>query len=107
MESDMARKEESRKTIAAEGKRGQAAKGTDLHRESSRVQGSSNPAGVFTSQAERSQGRGGTATLAAITHERIAERARQIWEQHGCPQGEDERNWREAERQLKKELGVG
>lgn len=40
-----------------------------------------------------------------LTHEQIGERAKLIWEQRGCPPGEDERNWYEAETQLKRELG--
>jgi hypothetical protein len=42
----------------------------------------------------------------ALTHEQVAERAKAIWKQHGCPIGQDEQNWFEAEKQLKKELGV-
>jgi hypothetical protein len=41
-----------------------------------------------------------------FTHERIAERARIIWQSSGCRPGEDERNWFEAEAQLKAELGI-
>jgi hypothetical protein len=41
-----------------------------------------------------------------LTHDRIADRARAIWEQRGCPQGEDERIWHEAEDQLKRETGM-
>lgn len=40
-----------------------------------------------------------------LTHEQIEERARLIWKQRGCIPGEDERNWYEAETQLKRELG--
>jgi len=42
----------------------------------------------------------------AMTHEQIAERARLIWQSRGCRPGEDERNWHEAETQLKAELGI-
>jgi hypothetical protein len=35
-----------------------------------------------------------------ISHEQIAERARQIWELKGCPANSDEENWLEAEREL-------
>jgi hypothetical protein len=41
-----------------------------------------------------------------LTHERIAEQARVIWQNRGCKPGEDERNWSEAETQLKAELGI-
>ena len=42
----------------------------------------------------------------ALTHERIAERARVIWQSSGFRPGEDEHNWSEAEAQLKAELGI-
>ena len=41
-----------------------------------------------------------------LTHEQIAERAKLIWQKRGCIHGEDERNWKEAEAQLKTELGI-
>ena len=40
-----------------------------------------------------------------LTHEQIVERARALWQQRGCRPGEDERNWYEAQAQLKRELG--
>jgi hypothetical protein len=39
-----------------------------------------------------------------LTHERIAEQARVIWQNRGCKSGEDERNWSEAEAQLRAEM---
>jgi hypothetical protein len=42
---------------------------------------------------------------AGPTHAQIAQRAREIWERHGRPQGQDEKNWREAEGELKREMG--
>jgi hypothetical protein len=41
-----------------------------------------------------------------LTYEQIAERAKLIWQNRGCISGEDERNWHEAESQLRKELGI-
>ncbi len=41
-----------------------------------------------------------------LTHTQISERARIIWEKSGRKPGRDEQNWMEAERQLKKELGI-
>ncbi|MBL7144704.1 MAG: DUF2934 domain-containing protein [Phycisphaerae bacterium] len=41
-----------------------------------------------------------------LTHEQIAERARVLWQSHGCKPGEDELNWHEAETQLKAELSI-
>jgi hypothetical protein len=43
----------------------------------------------------------------APSHDLIAERARAIWLEHGCPSGQDEENWRDAEVQLRIELGIG
>jgi hypothetical protein len=42
----------------------------------------------------------------ALTRDLIAERAKAIWLKRGCPSNRDEENWREAEAQLKTELGV-
>ena len=41
-----------------------------------------------------------------LTHDLIAERARTIWLERGRSSNRDEENWREAEAQLKAELGV-
>lgn len=51
----------------------------------------------------------GAATAATVvaptpTYEQIAARAEEIWRQHGCPSGQDDYNWHEAERQLRKEM---
>ncbi len=43
---------------------------------------------------------------AGPTHEQIAERAKMIWQQRGCIPGEDERNWNEAETQLRAEMHI-
>jgi hypothetical protein len=40
-----------------------------------------------------------------LTQEMIAGRAKAIWQAKGCPAGQDEQNWLEAERQLRAELG--
>jgi hypothetical protein len=40
-----------------------------------------------------------------LTQAQIAERAKAIWQAKGCPAGQDEQNWLEAERQLRAELG--
>ena len=42
----------------------------------------------------------------APTFEQIEERARMIWMQRGCIPGEDERNWNEAETQLRAEIHI-
>jgi hypothetical protein len=41
-----------------------------------------------------------------LTHGLIAERARTIWLERGCSPDRDQENWREAEAQLKTEMGV-
>jgi hypothetical protein len=41
-----------------------------------------------------------------LTHDLIAERARTIWREHECSVNRDEENWREAEAQLKAEMGI-
>jgi hypothetical protein len=54
-------------------------------------------------------GRSNTAIGApsSLTHEQIAQRARDIWRAKGCPAGQDEQNWREAEMQLRAESRRG
>ena len=42
-----------------------------------------------------------------LAHDLIAERARAIWLEHGCSLNQDKENWREAEAQLKAEMGIG
>lgn len=42
----------------------------------------------------------------APTYEQIAQRAEAIWLQKGCKPGQDEQNWREAEAQLRAEMGM-
>jgi hypothetical protein len=41
-----------------------------------------------------------------LTHQQIAERAKVIWRKKGCPAGQDEQNWLEAEAQLKREFAI-
>jgi hypothetical protein len=41
-----------------------------------------------------------------LTHEQIAERAKSIWIERGCPSNQDEQNWLDAENQLKQEFGI-
>ena len=47
-----------------------------------------------------------TLQAVVLTRDLIAERARTIWLERGCPRDRDEENWREAEVQLKTELGI-
>ena len=57
--------------------------------------------------AEQRSEAGGGQRSGSPTHDQIARRAEAIWRQHGCPQGEDDRNWREAEAQLRHEMSAG
>ncbi len=51
--------------------------------------------------------RSGPALQAVVlTHDLIAERARTIWLERGRSLGRDEENWRDAEAQLKAEMGM-
>jgi hypothetical protein len=43
----------------------------------------------------------------ALSHDLIAERARAIWLERGCLPDHDQENWRDAEAQLRTELGIG
>jgi hypothetical protein len=47
-----------------------------------------------------------SAPAVALTHEQIAARAYAVWLAKGQPQGQDEQNWRDAEAELKRELGL-
>jgi hypothetical protein len=38
------------------------------------------------------------------TRDQIAQRAQTLWQAKGCPAGQDEQNWLEAERQLRTEM---
>ena len=41
-------------------------------------------------------------TSVGLTHEQISERAKAIWQKHGCPTGKDMDNWLEAEKEWEK-----
>ena len=41
-----------------------------------------------------------------ITFDQIAMRAKNLWEERGCQTNQDEKNWYDAENQLKEELGI-
>jgi hypothetical protein len=52
------------------------------------------------------ENRSGRQKNAFLTHEQIAERAKSIWTERGCPSNQDEQNWLDAENQLKQEFGI-
>lgn len=54
---------------------------------------------VLNAPTKRSGSEGPSA--AQPSHEDIALRAREIWESRGCPDGSAERDWLEAEEQLR------
>jgi hypothetical protein len=41
-----------------------------------------------------------------LTHEQVAQRAHDIWQASGCPWGQEDRCWFEAEHQLRQETNV-
>ena len=47
-----------------------------------------------------------TAPAAGPTSEQIAQRAWSLWVKGGCMKGQDDKNWYEAEQQLKAEMGI-
>ena len=38
-------------------------------------------------------------------HSRVAQRARQIWQREGCPQGRADAHWKQAQEELAREAG--
>jgi hypothetical protein len=64
--------------------------------------GMSKSESVSSSTGTRTAGKSSVTPL--LTHKQIEERAKAIWRQKGCPVGQDDKNWLEAEAQLKKEL---
>jgi len=76
-----------------------------------RIMTSQSRAGSVRDSVEQKGQAGGskanlTRTATALTHERIAERAWEIWQKRGCRPGEDVWNWNEAETQLRAELDI-
>ena len=47
-----------------------------------------------------------TGRAASPTYQQIADRAKEIWRRKGCPAGQDDANWFEAEDQLKREFAA-
>jgi ribonuclease I len=54
-----------------------------------------------TSKRTPPEPRASAPSNAAIPHDAIARLAFQKWQKHGCPVGDDQRDWFEAERELK------
>lgn len=61
--------------------------------------------GATNTKGSERQTTGSATSSVGPTYEQIARRAEEIWQQKGCPPDQDDLNWREAEAQLKSELG--
>jgi hypothetical protein len=66
--------------------------------------GMSKPASVKSAIETRTASKSNVIPL--LTHKQIEEQAKAIWRQRGCPVGQDDKIWLEAEAQLKKELAI-
>ncbi len=77
-----------------------------INTSSNQSQISSNIKTVNPVSSAKSSSSAPTKNVVTLTHEQIAERAKSIWMKRGCPSGQDEKNWQEAEKQLKQELGI-
>ena len=64
------------------------------------------PGRTSCKKSQQTQSISTTAPAATPTYEQIAQRAEHLWRQGGCLPGRDEQNWKEAEAQLRAELGV-
>lgn len=66
----------------------------------------SSSASTGTGTLERPSGAGKSHTSPAPSHKQTEDRAKEIWRRKGCPVGQDEQIWLEAEAQLKKEMST-
>jgi hypothetical protein len=79
---------------------------TNIPRTENTMPSSSSQTTTGTGTLNRPTGAGRAHTNPVLTHKQIEDRAREIWRRKGCPSGQDEQNWLEAEAQLKKEMGI-
>ena len=63
------------------------------------------PKPASSSPASSTTVRTSSAASSGPTHDQIAQRAKAIWQAKGCPAGQDQQNWLEAEKQLRAEMG--
>ena len=56
---------------------------------------------VFAAQQMLNASHPGPAVAAMLTHKDIAKHAYEIYVEKGCPQGQSERNWLQAEQEMK------
>ncbi len=107
----MPKKERSETSSRSPARRGESARGKSTKREPARgeaVVGQEHAAEAGASTESEEAQPESFERAAATTppaRERVARRAQEIWERRGCPQGEDEQIWLEAEEQLKQEVG--
>ena len=84
--------------------------GSSVSPKTTSATGNQSPVALTSPGTPRTSGEfasvGKTSSCACLTHQQIEQRAREIWRQKGCPSGQDEKNWHEAEIQLKRELGI-
>jgi hypothetical protein len=80
--------------------------GYDTAKGASQTSSRSEGVGQLVAEPKQTAGSKRTESKSALTHAQIAERAESIWQQRGCPTGEDESIWYEAEAQLKSESGI-
>jgi hypothetical protein len=108
----MPKKEPGKTSDPSTVRRGESARGKSTKREPARgeaVVGQERAAETAPSAESREahpEPFARAAATATLAHEQVASRAKEIWERRGCPQGEDEKIWLEAEEQLKQETGV-
>ena len=86
-------------TVKADGRYDEAASiprrhgAYDMHTAASRTAGTA-------ARGQAAAPQDGATGIEAITHEQIAKRAYEIWQQRGYPPGTEQENWLEAERQF-------
>ena len=57
-------------------------------------------AGKVQTKIEAGRPKAAARPSSAVPREKIAERAYQIWQESGCPSGQDQDHWFQAEREL-------
>ena len=79
---------------------------TDIHGKTSSMPSRSSQTTTGIGPLNKPAGAVKSNTNKLPTHKQIEDRAREIWQRKGCPGGQDEQNWIEAEAQLIKEMGI-
>ena len=79
---------------------------SNIPRTENTIPSSSSQTTTGTGTLNRPAVAGRSHTSPVPTRKQIEDRAKEIWHRKGCPCGQDEQNWLEAEAQLKKEMGI-